>query len=187
MLSTLTRLVTRKPPLLVRRIAARSLATQAFQNASAGATSNQNGHWFEAAVAIGLGFATAGTVTLMDARKPRYPQPKAMVPDDTPTSVPKAPRVNTPPPRPDLPVFSREEVAEHCDEDSLWYTFRGGVYDLTPFYQGHPGGAPVSVFILHTGTCCYRLPRSHKSFSFLISIKNTSVFSWQQAKVSVLI
>ena len=96
-------------------------------------------------MAMGLGVATAGTVTFMDARKSRYPQPKTMIPDaSTPTSVPKAPRINSPPHRPDLPVFSREEVAEHCDEDSLWYSFRGGVYDLTPFYEGHPGGAPVS-------------------------------------------
>jgi hypothetical protein len=33
-------------------------------------------------------------------------------------------------------------VNEHCDEESLWYTFRGGVYDLTFFLNGHPGGAP---------------------------------------------
>jgi hypothetical protein len=31
---------------------------------------------------------------------------------------------NYPPARPDLPTYSMEEVAEHADEDSLWYTFR---------------------------------------------------------------
>eukprot|EP00339_Tiarina_fusa_P021654 CAMPEP_0116996322 /NCGR_PEP_ID=MMETSP0472-20121206/168_1 /TAXON_ID=693140 ORGANISM="Tiarina fusus, Strain LIS" /NCGR_SAMPLE_ID=MMETSP0472 /ASSEMBLY_ACC=CAM_ASM_000603 /LENGTH=650 /DNA_ID=CAMNT_0004694907 /DNA_START=127 /DNA_END=2076 /DNA_ORIENTATION=+ len=49
---------------------------------------------------------------------------------------------NTPPPRPDLPTIPLEEIAEHCDEDSLWYTFRGAVYDLTFFINGHPGGTP---------------------------------------------
>ena len=46
---------------------------------------------------------------------------------------------NNPPKRPDLPIIPLEEVAEHCDEDSLWYTFRGAVYDLTFFLNGHPG------------------------------------------------
>lgn len=50
---------------------------------------------------------------------------------------------NRPPARPDLPVISLDEVAEHCDEDSLWYTFRGAVYDMTFFVNGHPGGTPV--------------------------------------------
>jgi len=49
---------------------------------------------------------------------------------------------NNPPARPDLPTISLEEVAEHADEESLWYTFRGGVYDLTFFINGHPGGTP---------------------------------------------
>lgn len=141
MLSLLTRSGTRKlPTTLIQRTAARSLATQVPQIAN----SNQFGEWLTSAILMGLGFATAGSITLMDARAPHYQQPKAMIPDGTPTSVPKASIINTPLPRPDLPVFSCEEVAEHCDEDSLWYTFRGGVYDLTPFYQGHPGGAPVS-------------------------------------------
>mmetsp|Transcript_14143 Transcript_14143/g.27102 ORF Transcript_14143/g.27102 Transcript_14143/m.27102 type:complete len:656 (-) Transcript_14143:81-2048(-) len=49
---------------------------------------------------------------------------------------------NYPPPRPDLPTYTMEEVAEHADDDSMWFTFRGGVYDMTPFAQGHPGGNP---------------------------------------------
>lgn len=97
------------------------------------------------AVGMGLGIATAGTVTFMEPHKALYPQPKDMIPNgETPVSIENAPKINQPTSRPDLPTFSREEVAEHCDEDSLWYTFRGGVYDLTSFYQGHPGGAPVS-------------------------------------------
>ena len=90
--------------------------------------------------------ATHTTVTELERRKPHYDQPATLVPRNTstPTSIPKDAGINQPPSRPDLPTFTREEVAEHCDEDSLWYTFRGAVYDLTSFYQGHPGGAPVS-------------------------------------------
>jgi len=49
---------------------------------------------------------------------------------------------NDPPPRPDLPTFSLEDVAEHNDESSMWFTFRGAVYDMTFFINGHPGGTP---------------------------------------------
>lgn len=52
---------------------------------------------------------------------------------------------NYPPPRPDLPIIPLEEVVEHADEGSMWFTFRGGVYDMTFFLQGHPGGAPVGI------------------------------------------
>lgn len=59
-------------------------------------------------------------------------------PQDSPSVV-----LNQPPPRPDLPTFTVAEVAEHCDEENgLWYTFRGGVYDMTFFLNGHPGGMP---------------------------------------------
>ena len=50
---------------------------------------------------------------------------------------------NQPPPRPDLPTIPLDVVAEHCDEESMWFTFRGAVYDLTFFIHGHPGGTPV--------------------------------------------
>jgi len=48
----------------------------------------------------------------------------------TNTTDPSKSDFNRPPPRPDLPTFGLDEVAEHCDEESLWYTFRGGVYDM---------------------------------------------------------
>jgi hypothetical protein len=51
---------------------------------------------------------------------------------------------NQPPRRPDLPTYTMEQVAEHSDEESMWFSFRGGVYDLTFFTMGHPGGTPVS-------------------------------------------
>lgn len=58
------------------------------------------------------------------------------------TTDPSKQDFNQPPPRPDLPTISLSEVQEHNDESSLWYTFRGGVYDMTSFIQGHPGGLP---------------------------------------------
>jgi hypothetical protein len=97
----------------------------------------------EAVVALGLSAITATSVALMEQQKPRPPTLMPAPGEDMPLTVPSKPRLNHPPPRPDLPIYTREEVAEHCDEDSLWYTFRGGVYDLTFFYNGHPGGSPV--------------------------------------------
>ena len=127
-----------------------ALSTQALtaSKGNASGKQNQNAHWFGALSVIGASMAIGASVTFLEA--PHFSQPDGMVPTDTPTSIKKHPAVNSPPSRPDLPVFTREEVAEHCDEDSLWYTFRGGVYDLTSFYQGHPGGAPV----------CIQIPRS---------------------------
>lgn len=92
-----------------------------------------------------LGLAGAGTgigagiVSLEAPTKNKSPST-----DDTAfeTSLAKEEEVNYPPPRPDLPTIPLEEVAEHCDEDSLWFTFRGAVYDLTFFINGHPGGTP---------------------------------------------
>ncbi|CAJ1943583.1 unnamed protein product [Cylindrotheca closterium] len=101
---------------------------------------NQNSYWLGALSALGASMAIGASMTLTEA--PQFSQPDAMIPVETPTSIKDHPTVNSPPARPDLPVFTREEVSEHSDEDSLWYTFRGGVYDLTTFYQGHPGGAP---------------------------------------------
>ena len=156
MLTTLQITTSRSLRPVVRRSAIRALATQAPHQSAKQGSQQANGSWIGAAAFMGLGIVTAGSVTFLDARKPHYPQPNTMVPADTPTAVSKAPRINTPSPRPDLPTFSREEVAEHCDEDSLWYTFRGGVYDLTAFYQGHPGGAPVSFRVTLFSTNLWR-------------------------------
>ena len=152
-------------PTLIKKVGAlKTFSTQVHNTKGKNGKNNgsgSNSSWTTggfaaaAAAATGLSLAGAASVTLMEANRKKkrnaitshYPQPASMVPSPdsgTPTTIPKPSQINSPPPRPDLPIFSRDEVAEHCDEDSLWYSFRGGVYDLTPFYQGHPGGAPVS-------------------------------------------
>lgn len=97
-----------------------------------------------AAAGAALGLATFGLqeqTTVMEAKASIK-----KVKDDSATVAAEAPVApNYPPPRPDLPTFTMEEVSEHTDEDSMWFTFRGGVYDMTFFAQGHPGGAPVRI------------------------------------------
>ena len=44
-------------------------------------------------------------------------------------------------PRPDVPIYTIDEVKKHTDAKSLWVTYNGGVYDVTEFISGHPGGA----------------------------------------------
>jgi len=48
---------------------------------------------------------------------------------------------NKVPERPDLPIYSLEEVRKHYDPDEgrMWVTFRGGVYDVTDFIPAHLG------------------------------------------------
>lgn len=40
-------------------------------------------------------------------------------------------------------VFSRDEVAKHTSEDSIWCIIDHRVYDLTDFLDAHPGGSVV--------------------------------------------
>lgn len=117
---------------LVRQTLARSLATQAGGSNNGSSNAKKKDWKLEAAVAAALSAVTATSVTLMERaqqqrQQPHYLQPEAMVPSskETPTTLKGKPRMNQPPPRLDLPVYSREEVEQHCDEDSLWYTFRG--------------------------------------------------------------
>eukprot|EP00049_Salpingoeca_infusionum_P013216 m.246811 g.246811 ORF g.246811 m.246811 type:complete len:623 (+) comp15387_c0_seq1:179-2047(+) len=49
-----------------------------------------------------------------------------------------------PPDRPDLPTFSRDEVARNNDPStSFWVTWQQGVYDVTEFIEQHPGGDKI--------------------------------------------
>jgi hypothetical protein len=116
---------------VISRVGTRALASQAGQQSS---KSSKNAKPFAYTGAL-LGLVAAGaSAALMEASalKPHAREPVAL--EDP----------NTPPSRPGLPTIPLEEVAEHSDEDSLWYTFRGAVYDLTFFINGHPGGTPVS-------------------------------------------
>jgi cytochrome b involved in lipid metabolism len=113
------------------RVAVRSLATEAHNTSS-----SKNAQAFAYAGAL-LGLIGAGAgVALMEPQKMKS---VAISRDPIPMEDP-----NTPPPRPELPTIPLEDVAEHNDESSLWFTFRGAVYDLTFFILGHPGGTPVS-------------------------------------------
>lgn len=83
----------------------------------------------------------ASTKVIKPIVKPPAPGLTAANPEHNITD-PTKPDYNQPPPRPDLPTIPLADVQEHNDESSLWYTFRGAVYDLTSFQQGHPGGLP---------------------------------------------
>lgn len=123
---------------MTARTAVRSLASDVQGKSS---SSGQEQYMTALGAFLGLAFGGAG-IALME--------PRRSVPPDSPFQRPGIPveDVNNPPPRPDLPTIPLEDVAEHSDESSLWYIFRGAVYDLTFFINGHPGGTPVSTDVL---------------------------------------
>lgn len=46
--------------------------------------------------------------------------------------------------RNDLPLYSIEEVGKHTNMDNrIWVTYKEGVYDITEFIVGHPGGDQI--------------------------------------------
>lgn len=48
--------------------------------------------------------------------------------------------------RGDLPSFSIEEVSKHTTKkDKIWVVFKEGVYDITDFVDGHPGGDQILI------------------------------------------
>lgn len=118
---------------------------------------NNHGSLFAAAL-LGTFSAAAATVTLLETAPPPPTTKPTKLEKETSvkaplvqsqdssknasTNKPGVSNKNRPPPRPDLPTYTRDQVAEHCDEDSMWFTYRGAVYDLTFFLHGHPGGAP---------------------------------------------
>lgn len=120
------------------RLGARSMASQAQAKATSGDYKNQQEHAMTLLGAF-LGL-TVGTIGIA-LTEPKQMASQTLSPFQQPSLAVEKP--NDPPPRPDLPTIALEDVAEHCDEDSLWYTFRGAVYDLTFFINGHPGGTPV--------------------------------------------
>jgi cytochrome b involved in lipid metabolism len=42
-------------------------------------------------------------------------------------------------------TFTREEVATHVDQDSLWIILDNKVYDVSKFLMEHPGGEEVLI------------------------------------------
>ncbi|XP_060525796.1 sulfite oxidase isoform X2 [Cylas formicarius] len=46
--------------------------------------------------------------------------------------------------REDLPIYSLDEVDKHTANDNrIWVTYKEGVYDITDFIEGHPGGDQI--------------------------------------------
>lgn len=125
------------------RTASRSLASHA--QAADGSSSQSQQQRARLATTIGalLGVAVGGAgIALMEPQKVKPHTSSSFQRPGIPLEDP-----NTPPPRPDLPTIALEDMAEHNDESSMWFSFRGAVYDLTFFINGHPGGTPVSTRI----------------------------------------
>uniref|UniRef100_A0AC34PYF6 Cytochrome b5 heme-binding domain-containing protein n=1 Tax=Panagrolaimus sp. JU765 TaxID=591449 RepID=A0AC34PYF6_9BILA len=40
----------------------------------------------------------------------------------------------------ELQVFTRDEIAKHNSEESLWIVINNKIYDVTKFLNEHPGG-----------------------------------------------
>jgi len=126
MLSTLSKVGASQ----ARRIGLRSLSTQAAYHGTSHHANKNTNHISQStllAVASLLGLTASAGITLLEAS----PEAKTATASEpiplTQTKDPTKPDFNQPPPRPELPTYTVEEVAEHCDEDSLWCTFRGGV------------------------------------------------------------
>lgn len=49
----------------------------------------------------------------------------------------------------ELREFTREEVAEHCTEESCWLIAHGKVYDVTSWLPYHPAG--IRSILRHAG------------------------------------
>jgi hypothetical protein len=119
----------------------------------------ENSDWSAAVAAAVAAVAVATTtltISLSEAAAPPVTLPLPTLDSTTAatTSDKSLGKLNNiPPPRPDLPIIPLDEVADHCDENSLWYTFRGAVYDLTFFINGHPGGTPVSTKFFGVAFC----------------------------------
>ena len=96
------------------RVACRAVATEAQGSYT---QPDRSGVYWAAAAASALGMATAMSLHQQE-------RPAAMEKAYKISETDQIRSSNQPPPRPDLPTYTMEEVAEHADEDSLWYTFR---------------------------------------------------------------
>lgn len=107
---------------------------------------NQNGGTFKQVGAVGLaalaGALTAGTAAIAESDH-WHPKPVSVeIRNPSQSDFYSIAADNSPPKCPDLPTIPLEHVAEHTEEGDMWYTFRGAVYDMSFFLNGHPGGAP---------------------------------------------
>jgi cytochrome b involved in lipid metabolism len=93
-----------------------------------------------AAAAAFLGWATfqKGEDETKEKKKeePTTKDDSAAKCEEAPPSLPPHP----PPRRPDLPLYKRADVARHNKPGDVWVTRGDGVYDVTEFVAGHPGG-----------------------------------------------
>ena len=104
---------------------------------------NNARHFGGIGLAALAGALTAGSLTLADTEF-WHPMPVSVEVRKPASKFYSITADNIPPKRPDLPTIPLEQVAEHCEEGDMWYTFRGAVYNMSFFLNGHPGGAPVS-------------------------------------------
>ena len=131
-----------------RAFAARFASNSAKPSSRPKSSSADTGAGAAALGAALLGASAATAVALLEESADRkyqtLPAQKYPSPEEPPIhgSASHQADYNDPPERPDLPTISLEDLAEHCEESSLWYSFRGAVYDLTFFINGHPGGTP---------------------------------------------
>mgnify|MGYP005852142265 CR=1 FL=1 len=97
------------------RVACRAMATENQSQVGPLSTVDQSMLWAAAAV-------TALGVTFMKLQE-KHTSLEAAAPPEVARDNQIHPN-NYPPPRPDLPTYTMEEVAEHADDDSMWFTFR---------------------------------------------------------------
>ncbi len=46
--------------------------------------------------------------------------------------------------RPDLPTYRKADIEKHSNKTSgIWVTYKEGIYDITEFLEGHPGGDKI--------------------------------------------
>jgi len=111
---------------------------------------------FMAGAAALLGAALGSATVLNEQKHQKRPVPKYPPPEPNPVHDKSTHQAdyNMPPERPDLPTIPLDEVREHADEDSMWFTFRGAVYDMTFFINGHPGGTPVRLSLCKCAVSC---------------------------------
>jgi cytochrome b involved in lipid metabolism len=145
-------------------LAARAAAARSFASSSAAGSENiEDASYAQVAAAMAatvmaaatLGLAAPGVtmnekasalskkntaeVTKWPHKRPTQKYEALPLPDNPPA---EAAVWNDPPARPELPIIPLEEIEGHNDEGSMWFIFRGAVYDLTFFKLGHPGGTP---------------------------------------------